>query len=103
MVLPINFILESGRPAAIAVEEVSQDDYEFNPTVTRKVIDGKTYLTGTVTNLDGNPLTGTNIVIAGTTTGTVAAQDGTFKLESNQSSGTLVFSFIGFKTKMVSF
>ena len=103
MVLPINFILESGRPAAIAVEEVSQDDYEFNPTVTRKVIDGKTYLTGTVTNQDGNPLTGTNIVIAGTTTGTVAAQDGTFKLESNQSSGTLVFSFIGFKTKMVSF
>ncbi|MFS4445777.1 TonB-dependent receptor [Maribacter sp. 2307UL18-2] len=61
-------------------------------------------ITGTV--LDGElnePLPGASVVVEGTKTGASTDFDGNFTLEVSEDSGTLVFSYIGFVTKKVSF
>jgi len=55
-------------------------------------------VTGKVTAEDGSALPGVNVVIKGTTNGTVTDADGGFKLSVPSSGGTLVFSFIGMTT-----
>ena len=42
-------------------------------------------------------------MVKATTTGTVSNSDGTYKLDTRQNTGSLVFSFVGFKTIEVSF
>ncbi|SDB48650.1 TonB-linked outer membrane protein, SusC/RagA family [Flavobacteriaceae bacterium MAR_2010_188] len=54
-------------------------------------------VSGTVTDQDGLPLPGVNVVVRGTTTGTQTDFDGNYSL--NVASGeTLVFSYVGYKT-----
>ena len=107
MVIPISFKLGSGSPAAIIIGEAQNDypgsQYEFKVTVTKTVVNGIAQISGQVKNQDGVPLSGTNIVVKSTTTGTVSNSDGTFKIDTQASSGTLVFSFVGFKTTEVEF
>ncbi|MCW5909601.1 MAG: SusC/RagA family TonB-linked outer membrane protein [Cyclobacteriaceae bacterium] len=50
---------------------------------------------------DGSPLPGVNVVLKGTTNGTVTDAEGSFKLVVPASGGSLIFSFIGFKTTEV--
>lgn len=58
-------------------------------------------ITGKVTSAeDGSPLPGVNVVVKGTTTGTVTDSDGKYSLSAPQNS-VLVFSFIGLKTEEV--
>jgi TonB-linked SusC/RagA family outer membrane protein len=52
---------------------------------------------GNVKSNDGSTLPGVSIFVKGTTNGTTSAADGTFTI-SAPSSGTLVFSFIGFES-----
>jgi hypothetical protein len=52
---------------------------------------------GTVYDEDGNPLPGANIVVAGTTTGTRSAADGTFRVKADESQAVNV-SFIGYES-----
>ncbi|WP_456086592.1 SusC/RagA family TonB-linked outer membrane protein [Parabacteroides sp.] len=52
---------------------------------------------GTVVDATGEPLIGVNVSVKGTTIGTITDVDGKYSLEV-PSSGTLVFSFIGYKT-----
>ena len=56
-------------------------------------------VTGKVTDSGGEPLIGVNVALKGTSVGTVTDLDGRYTL--NVSSGTLVFSYIGFATKEV--
>ena len=57
-------------------------------------------VSGTVTSAeDGSSLPGVNVVVKGTTNGTVTDIDGTYKLNMPQEGGTLVFSFIGLQTQ----
>lgn len=51
---------------------------------------------------DGSPMPGVNVMIKGTTTGTVTDANGSFKLDLNQPDQSLVFSFIGFEAQEVS-
>ena len=44
------------------------------------------------------PVIGANIVVKGTTLGTICDVDGKYVLENVPADGTLVFSFIGMKT-----
>ncbi len=61
-------------------------------------------LTGTVTDGElGGPLPGATVMVRGTSTGTSTDFDGNFTLEVNQSSGTLLISYIGFVSKSVPF
>lgn len=50
---------------------------------------------------DGSSLPGVNVVVKGTTNGTVTDADGNFKLTVPSSGGSLVFSFIGLQTQEI--
>lgn len=47
------------------------------------------------------PIPGVNVIIKGTTQGTITDLDGKYSLEAPDENGALVFSFIGYKTKEV--
>lgn len=68
--------------------------YNLNQQNTHKV-------SGTVIDQDGEPVIGANVVLKGTTTGTVTDIDGNFSLDLPSSSGTLQVSFMGYNTKEV--
>jgi TonB-linked SusC/RagA family outer membrane protein len=50
---------------------------------------------------DGIAIPGVNVVLKGTTTGTVTDSDGNFRLSLPASGGTLVFSFIGMQSQEI--
>lgn len=58
-------------------------------------------VTGKVVNADDKtPLTGTTVIIKGTTTGVITDLNGEYKIEANIGD-TLVFSFVGMQTELV--
>ncbi len=57
-------------------------------------------VTGTVTDNTGDPLPGVNVVLTGTTTGTITDINGKFSLDAPLD-GTLSFNFIGFATQNI--
>jgi len=58
-------------------------------------------VTGTVTDVNGEPLIGASILVKGTSTGTVTDLDGSFSLEVPEGANTLVVSYTGYATKEV--
>ena len=58
-------------------------------------------VSGTISDADGNPLPGANIVEKGTTNGVTADFDGNFTLDVANENATLVISYIGFASKEV--
>jgi TonB-linked SusC/RagA family outer membrane protein len=57
---------------------------------------------GTVTSADdGSSIPGVNVVLKGTTTGTVTDIDGNYSISVPSQGGVLVFSFIGFATQEI--
>lgn len=52
-------------------------------------------ISGRVTDDEGNPLPGVNVIIKGTTNGTITSADGTYSINAPAQS-ILVFSFVGF-------
>ncbi|MFN5548581.1 MAG: carboxypeptidase-like regulatory domain-containing protein [Bacteroidota bacterium] len=59
-------------------------------------------LTGRVTSADdGSSLPGVNVVVKGTTNGTVTDADGKYSMSVPASGGVLVFSFIGLKSQEI--
>jgi len=53
-------------------------------------------VTGTVTDEEGNPLPGVNVIIEGTQTGTITNADGGYIIEVDEFNATLIFSFVGY-------
>src|SRR5690606_41059533 len=53
-------------------------------------------LRGTVTDEQGNPLSGVSVVVKGTTTGTSTDQEGRYEIELHRARSVLVFSIIGY-------
>jgi len=64
---------------------------------------GQTKITGKVVDESNQPLPGASVVVKGTNNGTSTDFDGKFSLNSKTNSGTIVVSFIGYKTKVVTF
>lgn len=59
-------------------------------------------VTGKVTSLDdGQALPGVNVVLKGTTTGTVTDVDGNYSISVNDGNAIIIFSFIGLATEEV--
>jgi Ca-activated chloride channel family protein len=59
-------------------------------------------ITGTVTSAeDGSALPGVNVILKGTTTGTITNAKGKYSIAVPASGGTLVFSFIGLQSKEI--
>lgn len=57
-------------------------------------------ITGTVTDEDGSSLPGVNIVVEGTTEGTITDLDGNYSIEVPPGS-RLVFSYVGYQEQIV--
>jgi len=58
-------------------------------------------VTGTVTAKDGTPLPGVNVVVTGTTMGTLTDAAGKYSIEVPQGSKSLTFSFIGMEAQEI--
>ena len=59
-------------------------------------------VTGVVSSEEDNsPLPGVNVIVKGSTTGTVTDIDGNYSLNLPAAGGTLIFSFIGFESKEI--
>ena len=58
------------------------------------------HISGTVTDHEGNPLPGVNIVEEGTANGTVTDVEGKYSIEVKEG-GVLIFSYVGFASERV--
>jgi len=58
-------------------------------------------ITGKVTGKEGDGIPGVNVMIKGTTDGTITNIDGTYTLAVNSENDVLIFSFIGYETTEV--
>ncbi|HYG01037.1 MAG TPA: TonB family protein [Chryseosolibacter sp.] len=97
------------RDEDVAEEEIAEGEYiaetpavqseaakkSFGRTVTRT-------LKGKVTDDTGTALPGVNVVVKGTTTGTVTNVSGEYEITLPQNANTLVFAFIGLQTQELS-
>lgn len=59
-------------------------------------------VSGTVTDQEGEPLIGVNVLVKGTNKGVSTGFDGKFQLKDIDENAVLVFSYIGYKNKEVS-
>ena len=59
-------------------------------------------VTGTVTDENGAPIPGVNVVVKGTTLGTTTNAEGKYSISLAEGTETLIFSFIGYKTAELS-
>ncbi|MEO6169316.1 MAG: SusC/RagA family TonB-linked outer membrane protein [Chitinophagales bacterium] len=58
-------------------------------------------ITGTVKDIQGEPLIGVTVLVKGTTTGTYSDVDGAYALLVPPNAGVLEFKYLGFKTKAI--
>lgn len=56
---------------------------------------------GTVTDAQGEPLIGVNVLVKGTTTGIISDFDGNFEIEVPTGSNIITFSYIGYKPQEI--
>lgn len=49
----------------------------------------QSYISGTVTDAQGNPLVGVNVIVKGTTVGTMTTSDGSYRLDTPPPSGLM--------------
>ena len=56
-------------------------------------------INGTVTDEENSAIPGVNILVKGTTQGTISDVEGSFRLDVPDSATTLVFSFVGYQTQ----
>jgi TonB-linked SusC/RagA family outer membrane protein len=62
---------------------------------------GQKTITGVVSDVNGEPLIGANVLAQGTTTGTITDLDGNFVLEMPESINILIVSYTGFESKTI--
>ena len=58
---------------------------------------------GIVKDKNGEPMIGVNVVVKGTTNGTITGIDGDFSLSGVKKSDVIAFTYIGFKNKEVKY
>src|SRR4051812_45923178 len=56
-------------------------------------------VTGTVTGDDTEPLPGVNVIVTGTSRGTVTDLNGAYSIELREGENSIAFSFIGYKAQ----
>ena len=64
---------------------------------------GQTKISGTIVDESNEGLPGASVVIKGTSNGTETNFDGKFMLTASTESGTVVISYLGFKTMELTF
>ena len=69
--------------------------------VSTSVFAQRVTITGTVTDENGNPLSGSTVQVKGTITGATTDTEGKYSLDVSNRNVTLVFSFIGYGTQEI--
>ncbi|MBJ6369600.1 SusC/RagA family TonB-linked outer membrane protein [Snuella sedimenti] len=92
-------------------ESLSKSNYNFNITKSNKIIVIEApkeivevqqfSVSGTITDIDGQPLPGASVLEKGTNNGVQSDFDGKFSLKVASSDAVLVISYIGYATKEV--
>ena len=54
-------------------------------------------VSGVISDTDGSPLIGANVLVKGTDTGTISELDGSYSVQVNDLNGILVFSYVGYE------
>ena len=98
---PTQEALESALSQAGMTYEVIKDDFVVLLPARVPVQAQPIGITGTVTDENGEPLPGVNVVIKGSSTGTITDLDGKFSIKVEDSSAILVFSYVGYLIKEV--
>jgi TonB family protein len=92
---------------AIVLYSFAKPDYRYKYVDERSGNNGQVFssqtktVKGIVQQQDGESLPGANVVIQGTTMGTVADAKGYFNIDNVPDDGFLVISFVGFKSKVL--
>nr|WP_254073664.1 TonB-dependent receptor [Cellulophaga sp. HaHaR_3_176] len=94
-----SFVLFLGITANGSAKNIALYDTADLPKIESKLKANtiQSAVTGKITDQDGMPLAGANVVVKGTTNGTTSDFDGNYTIEA-ASDATLVFSYIGFET-----
>jgi hypothetical protein len=79
-------------PVLNAAGSIFPENNEFAPM---DLMEQQRTITGTVTDVNGDPLPGVSVRLVGTTTGTVTNVDGRYSLSNVPAGGRLEFSFVG--------
>ena len=87
-VQPLTFIITNNT---VVIKKLSK----ISPVV-KEMTNAQEIIAGQVKDVKGIPLPGVNVLIKGTTIGTVTDQLGKYRLNTSQSSGTLVYSYVGY-------
>lgn len=74
--------------------------YLFNRTENKPINQQSKKITGQVTDQNGEPIIGANVIVKGSTTGTITDLDGNYSIEAS-SSDILLISYIGYNTKEI--
>jgi TonB-linked SusC/RagA family outer membrane protein len=83
-------------PVLNAAGSIFPENNEFAPM---DLMEQQRTITGTVTDVNGDPLPGVSVRLVGTTTGTVTNVDGRYSLSNIPAGGRLEFSFVGMTTE----
>ena len=87
--------------AAMLFYAFAAPEYQYATENTSDAPQGKTMdVKGQVLKSDGHPLPGTSVILRGSTMGTITDQEGNFLLKGIPADGELVFSFVGFQSKV---
>ncbi len=100
LVVPILFKLTDESVETGSVEPINK---KFLVETVHERLNGGTLVKGIVKDEEGNPLPGTNIVLEGTTLGTVSDRDGTFTLKMKEPNGKIHVSFVGYDSQVIIF
>ncbi|MGB7395640.1 MAG: TonB-dependent receptor [Pricia sp.] len=109
---PVTFRVKQETIKRVLLKLGELADFEFEINENQIVLTAKsdafaddaeqdTEITGTVTDQNGSPLAGANVVVKGTTVGAQADFDGNFTLNVPDGETILEISYIGYRTKEV--
>lgn len=82
---------------------IEDDVIVIQPSVVKDEKVKRFLVTGIVKDKKGEPIPGVTVILDSTRVGTATDVSGKFSLQLTVDSGRLVFSFVGFKTKLVNF
>jgi TonB family protein len=101
--MPLLFRLNNQNSSSNTIE-IQSNDQKLSVTMAKEFENGRLVLKGHVLrNSDGSALPGVNLVIKSGSYGTVTDSNGAFRFQPPIQQGTIVASFVGFKSEEISF